>query len=131
MSFDSPSQTVQTLVAAMNRGDLDAAMHCYAPNGLFVAEPGQVMTTPATIREALAGMLALRPELVTDIETTLIADTIALYHSTWRMTGHAPDGSAVAMGGHSADVLARQSDGLWKIVVDNPWGTAILPDATR
>jgi hypothetical protein len=25
--------------------------------------------------------------------------------------------------GHNADVLRRQSDGAWRFVIDNPWGT--------
>lgn len=131
MSFDSPSHTVRTFVDAMNRGDLDAAMVCYAPHARFVTEPGRILDTPVTIREALAGMLGLRPTLVTDVETVLVTGRIALYHSTWHLSGHAPDDSVVTMGGHSSDVLELQSDGAWKIAIDNPWGAAILADAKR
>jgi ketosteroid isomerase-like protein len=30
------------------------------------------------------------------------------------------------MSGKSSDVLRKQANGTWKIVVDNPWGTGIL-----
>jgi len=45
----------------------------------------------------------------------------------WKMTGTAPDGSQVSDHGHTYDIVRRQSDGTWKIVVDNPWG-AFLPE---
>jgi len=31
------------------------------------------------------------------------------------------------MSGESTDVLRRQEDGRWLIVLDNPWGAQILP----
>jgi ketosteroid isomerase-like protein len=30
------------------------------------------------------------------------------------------------MEGKGFDVMRRQSDGSWKMVIDNPWGTAVL-----
>jgi len=38
-------------------------------------------------------------------------------------TGTGPDGERVTLTGHNADVLRRQSDGSWRFVIDNPWGT--------
>ncbi len=126
MSLHSPSATVRTFVDAMNRGDLDAALACYAPDAAFVAEPGQVLHDPVAIRHALAGMLSIRPALVTSDETTLETGDIALYHSAWTMTGTDPSDAEIHMSGRSSDVLRRQTDGRWLIVVDNPWGAAVL-----
>lgn len=47
-------------------------------------------------------------------------------HEMWTLTGAGPDGKPVQMSGMSSDILRRQSDGKWLIIVDNPWGTAIL-----
>jgi uncharacterized protein (TIGR02246 family) len=126
MSLHSPSATVRTFVDAMTRGDLDAAFACYAPDAVFVAEPGQTLRDPVAIRHALGGMLSIRPTLVTTEETTLEIGDIALYHSAWTMTGKDPTDAEIQMSGRSSDVLCRQTDGRWLIVVDNPWGTAVL-----
>jgi uncharacterized protein (TIGR02246 family) len=126
MSLHSPSATVRTFVDAMNRGDLDAALACYAPEAVFVAQPGQALHDPTEIRQALGGMLSMRPTLVTAEETTLETGDIALYHSVWTMIGTDPTDAEIHISGHSSDVLRRHADGRWLIVVDNPWGTAVL-----
>jgi ketosteroid isomerase-like protein len=30
----------------------------------------------------------------------------------------------VKMGGRSADVLRRQGDGSWRVLIDDPWGVS-------
>ncbi len=130
MPFSTPRATVRTLVDAMNRGDLDTACACYAPDAVFAAAPGQLFHTADTRRAALDGMLAMQPALTTLSEIVLQGDDIALYQSAWRMTGIDTTGAPVALDGRSADVLHRQPDGTWRIVVDNPWG-ALLLDATQ
>ena len=42
---------------------------------------------------------------------------------TWSFTGTGPDGEPVQLASRNADVLRRQSDGSWRFVIDNPWGT--------
>lgn len=38
----------------------------------------------------------------------------------------APDGSVLELSGRSADVLHRDAGGAWRILIDNPWGAAVL-----
>ncbi len=130
MSLLSPSATISAFVAAMNRGDLESALECYAPDALFVAAPGQTLRDPDAIRESLHGMLSLKTTLETSLDTVLEAGDTALFHAAWTMIGVDPAGNDVRIEGRSSDVLRRQPDGNWKIAVDNPWGTAVL-DAGR
>ena len=48
---------------------------------------------------------------------------LALHHCSWRAEG--PTGSDGASG-RAADALRRQPDGSWLVIIDNPWGTALL-----
>jgi ketosteroid isomerase-like protein len=48
------------------------------------------------------------------------ADDIALVIVDWELRGTAPDGTAVTQGGRSADVLRRQSDATWRVLIDHP-----------
>jgi ketosteroid isomerase-like protein len=48
------------------------------------------------------------------------ADDIALVIVDWELRGTAPDGTAVTHGGRSADVLRRQSDATWRVLIDHP-----------
>jgi ketosteroid isomerase-like protein len=54
------------------------------------------------------------------VEEVLVADDIALVMNDWSLVGTAPDGSEVTQGGRSSDVLRRQPDGRWLVVVDKP-----------
>jgi ketosteroid isomerase-like protein len=38
----------------------------------------------------------------------------------WTMTGTAPDGSEVRQGGLSDDVVRRQPNGTWLVLIDHP-----------
>ena len=126
---DGPAATVVRLTDAMNRGDLEAAAALYAADAVLVGQPGATARGHAKIREALSAFLALRPALTTVASQVLEAGDVALYIGRWRLTGVGPDGAPVEMGGESTDVLRRQSDGRWLIVVDDPWGTSLLPSA--
>jgi ketosteroid isomerase-like protein len=60
-----------------------------------------------------------------DLKVTRIlqASDLALVITTWSFTGTGPDGKPVKLAARSADVLRRQADGSWRIVIDNPRGT--------
>ena len=64
--------------------------------------------------------LALWPRMVARVVQVLEADDVALVVNEWNLTGIAPDGSEVHQGGRSADVVRRQPDGSWLVLVDKP-----------
>ena len=70
--------------------------------------------------------MGIKPNLKGEKNETIQVGELALFCSQWTFSGKAPDGTPVAMAGKSADILRRQADGRWRIVLDNPWGTAIL-----
>jgi uncharacterized protein (TIGR02246 family) len=121
-----PIDTVNQLVDAINRGDLDRAVAAYEPGAVLVAQPGQLARGSTQIREALAGFIALQPTLETETQDLIEAGDVALYVSRWSLRGTDPTGKPVAMAGESADILRRQQDGRWLIALDNPWGAGIL-----
>lgn len=122
-----PADTVNQLVDAINRGDLERAVLTYEPGGVLVAQPGQLARGSVQLREALAGFIALKPTLRSEAQEVIEAEDVALYMGRWTLRGTDPAGKPVAMGGESADVLRRQPDGRWLIALDNPWGAQILP----
>ncbi len=72
------------------------------------------------IRDALGQLLALSPRMETRITGVHVAADIALVVVEWTLRGTAPDGSVVSQGGKSADVLRRQADGTWRVLIDHP-----------
>ena len=126
MPGQSPIDTVNALIEAMNRGDVEAALALYEPGATLVVEPGRLATGTEALRKALEGFIGLKPTLKTEKRDVIEAGDVALYCSAWSLSGIAPDGAPVSMGGNSSDVLRRQADGRWRIAIDNPWGAAIL-----
>ena len=57
------------------------------------------------------------------VQKVFQVDNIALVHANWEMTGTAPEGSPINTGGKSADVMRRQPDETWLVLIDNPFGT--------
>lgn len=126
MSTPNPVDTVTRLVTAVNQGNLDAAVACYEAEAILIVQPGHVATGTKALREAYAGFIAMKVTITTETYKIVQADDIVLFSSKWNATGTAPDGSPVKMSGISSDVLRRQVDGRWLIVIDNPFGAAIL-----
>lgn len=126
MNQPKSSDVVAELVNAVNQGNLEAAIALYEAGASFVAQPGRVAIGTESLREALAGMIALKPILTAVAHQTVEANGVALYCSKWSLSGTAADGSPVQMVGTSSDVLRQQVNGQWLIAIDNPWGPAIL-----
>jgi uncharacterized protein (TIGR02246 family) len=116
----TPEALMRAFSERLNAGDLDGLVALYEPGAVFEPQPGVVVHGHAAIREALEQLLALSPTITADIVQVLVGDDVALVVNEWAMTGTAPDGTAVHQSGRSADVVRRQPDGLWLVVVDKP-----------
>ena len=123
-SAATPEETIRSFSSLLAQGDLDALVALYEPEAAFVPQPGTVVTGQAAIRESLRSFLAMRPRMSGEVARVLLAGDTALVANRWTLTGRAPDGQPVEMGGVSADVLRRRADGTWGIAVDDPWGGA-------
>ena len=125
----SPVDTVHRLVAAINAGNLDAAVALYEPSGVLLSPEGAPARGTAELRAALGGFIAMKPKLEAQAERVFESGDIALYLSRWSLQGTDPGGKPIALAGESTDVLRRQAGGNWLIAIDNPWGVKTLPPA--
>jgi len=123
MSTATPEQVLETIVTGINSGDLDSLMPLYESDAAFVPEPGALAHGAPGVSEALSGFIAMQGELDIQVTRVLEVDDLALVIGEWSFEGTAPDGEPVQLAARNADVLRRQSDGTWRFVIDNPWGT--------
>jgi ketosteroid isomerase-like protein len=119
----TPEQVLASIVDGINTGNLDALMTLYESNAAFATQPGSLAHGLPGIRGGLAGFIAMKGTLDLNVTRVLEASGLALVVGVWSFVGTAPDGQPVKLTGHNADVLRRQSDGSWRFVIDNPWGT--------
>src|SRR5438445_12239281 len=121
-----PSDTVDHLTQAINRGDLEAALALYEPNAVLVVQPGHLACGTTQLREALARIIALEPTLRSEVQEVIAAGDLALYAGRWTLGGMDPNGHRLVMSGDSPDIIRQQRDGRWLIALDNPWAAKIL-----
>ena len=120
MSFSRPLHTITYLLAARARGDVAAALSCYEPNATVVMQPGKFASGEDAVTAFTEATITL-PITFGDREIVEAGD-IALHLSQWTL--RSADGSEIS--GRTTDVLRRQPDGKWLLVVDNPWGSSLL-----
>ena len=123
MSTATPQQVLESIVTGINSGDLDSLMPLYESDAGFATEPGSLAPGAPGISEALNGFISMNGKLDLEVTRVLEVDDLALVIGVWSFDGTGPDGEAVRLEAKNADVLRRQTDGTWRFVIDNPWGT--------
>jgi ketosteroid isomerase-like protein len=79
-----------------------------------------------TVNALLGRFVALRPTLRASAQHVVEAGDVALDIGRWTLQGTDLAGRHVSMDGESTDILRRQSDGRWRIALDNPRGGQLL-----
>jgi ketosteroid isomerase-like protein len=123
MSTATPEQVLESIVTGINSGDLDSLMPLYESEAAFVPEPGSLAHGATGIGASLNGFISMNGELDLEVTRVLEVDDLALVVGVWSFNGTGSDGEPVQLAARNADVLRRQSDGSWRFVIDNPWGT--------
>jgi uncharacterized protein (TIGR02246 family) len=123
MATATPHQVLETIVSGINSGDLESLLPLYETDAAFVPQPGALAHGESGIGESLNGFIAMNGTLDLKVTRVLEVDDLALVIGVWSFEGTGPDGEPVTLESQNADVLRRQADGTWRLLIDNPWGT--------
>ena len=119
----TPEQVLKSIVDGINTGNLDRLLTLYEPEAAFATQPGDLSRGLPGVHRALAGFVAMQGKLDLDLTRVLEVGDLALVTTVWSFIGTGSDGQSVTLAARSADVLRRQADSSWRLVIDNPWGT--------
>jgi uncharacterized protein (TIGR02246 family) len=119
----TPEQVLQSVIDGINTADYELLMSLYEPGAAFATQPGKLAHGLPGICEALDGFVALDGKLDLKVNRVLEVGDLALVVGEWSFSGTGTNGEPVKLAARNADVLRRQSDGSWRFVIDNPWGT--------
>ena len=118
--------SVELLDQAFNRGDVEAVLAFYEAGAVVVTEPGKTPRGKPDLRaffeQAMASGASARQMKTFAIE----ADGIALFLSKWVLVTKNAEGEAIERRFTATSVLRKQSDGTWRILIDNSFGPLVL-----
>ena len=127
MNARKPEDCDRFLVAACERGEMEAILDLYEPGAVLhkLGSPG-LATTREEICEEFLPLLALKPKFVIEqIVTSLHADgTLATTRMRCTASGTDQEGNPMQTEFHTLEVVRKQADGSWKYAIDDPRGSA-------
>ena len=119
---------IHHMTSSFQAGDIAQVMASYEEPATVVFEPDAPVSDASALEQMFTGMSAVNPvfDYAAGHEVIVNGD-IALHIAPWTMSGQSPDGQAISQSGLSVAVLRKQTDGGWKMVIDNPHGGRLLP----
>jgi uncharacterized protein (TIGR02246 family) len=121
VSAASPDEVGRTFVAALNSGNLEAALELWLDDAVLLPPGGSPVEGRQAIRAALAPLIETAAELRIDSSRTYVAGGSAVRTGRLRLIAGSADGSPTEVVTHFITVYARSGDG-WRIVLDAPAG---------
>ncbi len=119
-----PEEIPRLFEERFNAGELEGLLDLYESGAVLIPQPGVPAVDGTALRHALEQFLQTGATLELGESKVIRADGIALVIHDGHLSGvKAPDGSVADLKSRSSDVVRRQHDGTWRIVIDNPWGT--------
>ncbi len=82
------------------------------------------MSGHAAIRGVMTGFIASKPRIEMKVLIVVQSGDLALTVSEYTPRSTGPDGKQTATSARGTGVVRRQTDDTWRVVIDNPTGTA-------
>jgi uncharacterized protein (TIGR02246 family) len=113
---DWPSVFAQHL----NAGNLDKVMSLYEPDARFVAPSGETLIGRDRIRQVIAGLIQSKTKFQGRVLRKTRIDDLALLYTDFEVTSTDGTGKTVELRSKAIEVLRRQADGTWKLIIGDP-----------
>jgi len=119
---DKPEDWPHVFQQHLNAGDLDAVMALYEPEACFVTKSGETLVGRDRIREVLESMIEAKASLHSRVLKAVTVGDVAQLYTDFEGTMKDDLGKTVAIRHKAIEVLRRQSDGTWRLIVGDPNG---------
>jgi uncharacterized protein (TIGR02246 family) len=120
MSAHKPEDWPRLFEQHLNAGDLEAVEALYDPNARFVPPSGEMIVGREGIRPTLAGLIGMKAQLHGRVTKVVAAGDVALLYTDWQGTTVDPSGKTVEIRSKAIELVRRQADGTWKLIVGDP-----------
>jgi uncharacterized protein (TIGR02246 family) len=117
----SPDDLAETFFAAINTGDLEAAVQLWLDDAQFVGPGAAPIEGMDAIRGVLATLIDNRTQMAVADVTTFVAGPVAMRTGWLKLTGTPPHGEPFESVSEFVTIYALGDDG-WRIAIDAPAG---------
>jgi uncharacterized protein (TIGR02246 family) len=118
-----PADVHPVYLEAFNAGDVDGTVACYESQACFISKSGREAHGSLELRKLYRAMFSYKPQLRFEVRKIIQAgDDLALIIVEWASKAVLASGEIEALSGTATDVVRKQADGTWKLVIDNPYG---------
>lgn len=124
-----PEDVIPSVVERFNSRNLEAMMELYAPEAVFVAHDGRVITDRSEFAAQFQHDMNLGAPLKANVRHVFVGGDTAQIVLDWSIDGTGPDGKLVHIHGTASDIMRRGPDGVWRYIIDNNQGTAVRQPA--
>ncbi|MGH8589491.1 MAG: YybH family protein [Gammaproteobacteria bacterium] len=122
MLANKPEDWPRLFERHLNAGDLEAVLALYQPDATFVPQSGETLVGRDGIRHVLAGLIGRKARLQGRVIKVIPAGDVALLYTDWQGTTVNPAGKTVEIRHKAIEIVRRQPDGTWKLIVGDPNG---------
>lgn len=115
---ERPEDAHKALADAFNTGDVATVLNMYDFNGIIVPEPGKPVSGRQKFEESIKAILSIKGKMTINTVYCLQTGNVAVGRSEWNIT----DGNEVKISAKGVEVMQKQADGTWKILIDHAFG---------
>lgn len=126
---DKPEDWPRLFEGHLNAGALEAVIALYEPDATIIAPSGETLVGRERIRSLLASMIEAKTCLHGRVVKAVSSDGIALLLTDFDGTTGDGSGKTGAIRHKAIEVLRRQPNGSWKLILGDPRGRDELGDA--
>lgn len=119
----TPEDFFSIMEARFNSLDVETALELFHQDSIMIDGAGTVHRGVAEIGSELKKYLGTGLQMDLTQRQLFVTGDTALSICDWSYDGVAKDGTAVKMNGSTSDVIRRCDDGVWRYIIDNPFGT--------
>jgi uncharacterized protein (TIGR02246 family) len=126
LTASSPEEVSTAFAAAINAGDVTAALALWGEDAVVVGLEGHAIAGRAAIEAALEALVASSTTVEIDVSHIYPAGNIAVAVGTLTLN----PGNGSAHRSSSVVVYSRAADGSWRVAIDAPWGLPAAHQST-